>query len=168
VGLTSEVNPSRVKAGDVFVIRAPDGRYGLGQVISPGGVMYIAVFAKLYDGVPNADEVLSADVLLVGWTVDALFHHGRWKVIGSRPVVGERFPYPSYKVVVEGEIRIRDFSGTHFRRCNPDEEKLVDYKTTIAPIRYQRALLAYNGIGQWDSDFDPLTVKHARDRIVKI
>lgn len=154
----------RVNAGDIFEMPLPDGRRGYGQVIIGGDVLYVAVFRDIYDALPDLDELIKNDVLLVGWTLDALIYHDRWKIVGNRQPIAARVPFPSYKVRVSGEAYVHDFEGGNYRSATAEDWELLDYKKTVAPIRYQRALFAHHGVGDWTKDYEELTVEHARRR----
>lgn len=154
----------RVNAGDIFEIRLPDGRNGYGQVIIASDVLYVVVFRDVYASLPDLDDLIKKDILLVGWTVDALIYHGEWKIIGNRQPISAPVPFPSYKVSLNGESYVHGFAGKNRRPATAEDWELLDYKTTVAPIRYQRALLAHHGVGEWTQDYEGLTVEHARRR----
>ncbi|MGD9599155.1 MAG: Imm26 family immunity protein [Steroidobacteraceae bacterium] len=154
-----------IREGDLFAIPAPDGRFGYGQVVVGVTVFYVAIFRDLYNEPPDLDQLVKGELLLVGWTLDALIYHGRWKIVGNRPPISARVPFPSYKVRVEGVPHVRNFSGQHYRLATNEDWELLENKTTVAPIRYQNALLAYHGFGEFRSDYEALTIEHARRRI---
>jgi len=156
----------KVKKGDIFEIPTSDGRYGYGQVIVGGTALYVSVFRELYNSAPNLDDVLKGEILLVGWTLDALIYHGRWKIVGNRSPVAARVPFPSYKVRVKGVPHVHDFNGENYRPATARDWELLNYKTTVSAIRYQNALLAHHGLGEWRSDYEELTVEHARRRVL--
>lgn len=157
----------RIRSGDVFEVPAPDGRLGYGQVIKDGSVIYVVIFRDLYGSQPDLLDILESDPLLVGWTVDSLMYHGRWKVVGNKPPILDRVPFPSYKVRVDGVECVRDFAGDTHRAATPKEWELLDEKTTVAPIRYQNALFAHHGLGEWKPYYDDLTVEYARHRVLE-
>ena len=155
-----------VKMGDLFAIPVPDGRHGHGQVIIAGTPFYAVIFAGLYDRQPEFEELVGSDILLVGWTLNALLFHREWSVVGNRLPLFERIPFPSYKVLVDGTRQVHDFTGRSYRAATGKEWELLDNKTTVAPIRYQNALLAHHSFGKWSSDYEALTVDHARRRVL--
>jgi len=154
----------RISAGDIFEIPVPDGRSGYGQVIISGAPFYVVIFRELYAASPDLNDLLTGEILLVGWTLDSLIYHGKWKIVGNQSPISARVPFPSYKVRIAGLPHVHDFSGEKSRLATDQDWELFDYKTTVAPIRYQNALLAANGLGEWRNDYDELTVEHARDR----
>jgi hypothetical protein len=157
---------TRIRAGDIFEIPAPDGRRGYGQVIVAGALLYVAIFRDLYAEPPRLSDLLEEDFLLVGWTLDALIHHGEWRIVGHVSPSAARVPFPSYKVRVKGVPQVHDFTEKYHRRATAEEWELLENKTTVAPIRYQNALLAHHGFGEWRSDYESLTVEHARRRVL--
>lgn len=154
----------RINAADIFEMPLFDGRRGYGQVIVGGDVLYVVVFRDIYDDLPDLDELIKKDILLVGWTLDALIYHGRWRIVGNRQPLSARVPFPSYKVRVIGEPYAHDFGGGNYRSATAEDWELLDYKTTVAPIMYQRARFARHGVGEWTRDYEELTVEHARRR----
>lgn len=159
---------TRVRAGDIFEIVAPDRGRGYGQVIVAGTALYIVVFRKLYADPAVLDDVLNGELLLVGWTLDALIHHGEWKIVGNRLPISARVPFPSYKVRVRGVPHVHDFNGANYRLATAEDWELLDHKTTVAPIRYQNAFLAFHGLGDWRSDYEAITAEHARRRALTV
>lgn len=160
--------PVAVREGDVFEISAPDGKLGFGQVIVSGKILYVVFFEDLYSEVPDLDDLIKSKLLLVGWTVDALIFHGRWKIVGNRPPDSERVPFPSYKVLMRGKVHVHDFRGKELRLADPAELELLENKTTVAPIRYQKAFLAHHGFEKWEADYERLTVAYAQRRVVPV
>src|SRR5215207_1084563 len=136
---------SKPKVGDVFDVPAPDGRRGIGQVVRAGGVPYVIILRDLFEDRPPPVELVAKEILLAAWTTDALFFHGRWVVVGNCPVVEDRIPYPSYLVLINGELVVEDFNGASRRLATPDDLRLLHYRTTYSPITLQKALLAQNG-----------------------
>jgi hypothetical protein len=155
----------RIKAGDIFDIPTPDGRKGYGQVILSKTLQYIVVFEELYATPPDINELLKSEIFLVGWTSDALFFHGRWKVIANRAPISERVPFPWYKVNVCGERCIHDFNGEGHRPATDEDWELLEFKSSRSPIGYQKALLAHHGLGGWESDYDELKAAHVWRRV---
>lgn len=155
----------RIGAGDIFEILAPDGRRGYGQVIVGGSAFYVVIFRELYSELPDLDQLITGELLLVGWTLDALIFNGKWKIVGNRLPISARAPFPSYKVRVRGVPHVRDFSGENYRLATSEDWELLENKTTVAPVRYQNALLSHHGFGEWRSDYEALTIEHARRRV---
>lgn len=163
---TSRKRSVKTRAGDIFAMPAPNRQSGYGQIIVGGSVFYVAVFREIYDSPPDLDELLLSEILLAGWTLDALIYHGEWQVIGNRPPISDRVPFPTYKVRINGLPYIHEFTGKKRRPATPEYWELLDYKTTVAPIQYQNALLAHHGLGEWRDHYDEITIEHVRRRVL--
>jgi hypothetical protein len=70
-------------------------------------------------------------------------------------------------VRVKGVPHIHDFNGENYRPATSSDWGLLDHKTTIAPIRYQNALLAHHHVAVWRRDYEKLTVEYARRRVLE-
>lgn len=156
----------KLKQGDIFDIPSPDGRKGFGQIVVAGKTLYVVVFLGLRMEAPTPTEIVGEDILLTGWTVDALIHHGRWSVVGNHQPRMERIPFPNYKVVMNGVECVRDFFDTTLRPATAKEAALLDHQTTVAPIRYQKAFLAHYGFGEWLPEFEPLMAKNVWQKVL--
>ena len=160
----------KVTAGDIFSLPTPDHRLGLGQVIVGGTVFYIAVFEGLFEAVPeDLATSLDRDILLVGWTTDALLHHNEWHLVGNAAPIIDRVLFPNYKVRVNGDPFVHDFSGKNYRPASSEDWEFFELKSTRAPIAFQSALHASCGLREWESRFDGITFSHvkrqAKDRL---
>jgi hypothetical protein len=155
--MVSRASAIKIGTGDFFEIPLSNGQFGYGQVVVEGKVFYVIIFRNIYTSRPPLEELQDGELLLVGWTVDALIYAGRWLIIGNRKPALTKVPFPSYKVVVAGKEHIHDFDGTNYRPAEASELEVVDYKTTVAPIRYQRALAAHHGLGEWQEEYSRLT-----------
>src|SRR4051794_32821450 len=110
----------KLREGDVFELAVPDGRFGYGIVVKRGGLKnggtpYVAMFGSLHDERPNLAGLIGEEVVLAGWTMDALVYHGRWNVVAHdlpRPSV----PLPNYKVEVDGRFYVTDVEGRGLAR----------------------------------------------------
>ena len=161
----SEIN---VKVGDIFEIPILYGRRGFGQVIVAGDVLYVVIFENLYPDVPDLDQLIGSSLLFAGWTLDALLFHGRWRIVGNRPPDMQRVPFPSYKVLIDGKMHVYDFQSRDYRLATREDNEVLELKTTVAPIRYQNALIAHHGMAKWDPDYDKLTIEHAKRRVRRL
>jgi hypothetical protein len=156
----------RIKTGDIIAMSLPNGKLGYGQVIVGGVMFYVAVFRQIFDSPPELDELLQGEIIFVGWTTDALIYHSLWRVVGNRLPIAARVPFPTYKVRINGVAHIHDFNGENRRPASPEHWELLDYHASHAPIRYQNALLAHHGFGEWKDYYDEITIEHARRRVL--
>lgn len=167
--MSGNVGSKRVKLrrGDLFELRAADGRLGYGVVLRPGGVLDAVFFRTLHASRPAADVIIEDEIALIGTTMDALFYHGRWTVIGHDFPIPDGLPFPNWKVNIDGKLHATDFEGkTHWPIRN-DELDLLDFKTSRSPIGFQKALEALNGVGEWREDYEALTPAYARRRMTR-
>jgi hypothetical protein len=75
------------------------GAYGIiikRGVLTNGGCPYIGMFRSLHVERPDLEQVVRDEVVLAGWTVDALVCHGRWIVVGHRIEGIELLSRPAY------------------------------------------------------------------------
>lgn len=157
----------KLRQGDLFELSVSDGRLGYGLVIIPGGVLYAAFFKSLHGSRPDIASLLADEIALVGTTMDSLFYHGRWSVIARDQPIPAAIPFPNWKVKIGGELRTTDFEGRTHWSMRPDEIELLDYKFSRAPLGYQDALEALNGLGEWQDSYDKLTPAYAARRVTR-
>jgi hypothetical protein len=152
----------RLKRGDIYRFDLDETRYGLGQVVEPGAVFYTTVLRTpvLHDF--SIDEIDTGDILLCGWTMDALLFHGRWHVVGNLPVPDDDIPKPCSKVGNEGKPWISDFRAKLLRPATPFEWESLDYHRSHAPIRYQNAFKAHHGLIPVEPQYDAIGIEHVR------
>ena len=152
----------RLKRGDIYRFDVDDRRYGLGQVIEPGGVFYTTVLREPVSHAVDLRDVDTADILLCGWTMDALLFHGRWKVIGNLPVPEDQIPRPCSKVQVGPERWISDFRANLLRPATEYEWDQLEFHSSHAPIRFQNAFLAYHGLAERLPHYESVSIEHVR------
>jgi len=160
-----------LKAGDIFELPLPDGRFGYGIIVKQGGLPgggtpYIAVFRSAYDQRPDLTEVSNDEVALQGWTTDALVYHDRWKVVEHAcPLPG--IVFPNFKVEIDRKFYVVDVAGEVIDLATPHERNLLDYQFSRAPISFQNAFEAMHGFGEWQDYFNKLTPAYAKARIAR-
>jgi hypothetical protein len=155
---------ARLKVGDVFTIPVDVDHVGVGQIAASWGGsrghFYFSVFDAEYETSHGTDydEVTSAPLALLALSVDALLHHGHWRVVGHAEVDVDAFPWPAYKEGVSppGTFDVVDFSGKRRRRATPSEADRLPFRTIVAPIRIERALRALHGREPWLDEYDSL------------
>ncbi len=152
----------KLKRGDIYRFDLDEERYGLGQVVEPGGVFYTIILADPVGHDFQLDMVDTRRILLCGWTMDALLFHERWHVVGNLPVPDDAIPYPCVKVGREGEPWIADFRGKLLRPATQFEWDHLDYQTSRAPIAYQNAFKAHHGLAEMELHYSDLGIEHVR------
>jgi hypothetical protein len=167
VGTVAKKRRVKLLQGDLFEVSGEDGRLGYGIVTMPGGVLHAAFMKTMYAERPSIETILADEIALVGTTMDSLFFHGRWVVIAHDQPLPQDIPFPNWKVQINGELRTTDFEGLRHWPIRPDELGLLDFKTSRAPIAFQRAIEALNGIGKWRDSYDKLTLAYARRRVTR-
>ena len=156
------------REGDIFEFDVPEGRRGYGVVVVGGGVPYVIILRSLHGGRPSMAELRVDDIALVGWTMDALIHHGRWRIVYSGCPPRPDIPYPNYIVGLAGDLMVTDFRGKFLDRPRDGELGLLEYQSSRAPISYEKALLALHGFGEWRGDYDRLTADYVRRRATRV
>ena len=157
----------RLRRGDLFEFATTDGRLAYGVVLAPGGVLNAIFLKTLHTSRPTIDELARDEVALIGTTMDGLFYHGDWAVIDRDFPIPQHLPFANWKVAMNGELHSTDFDGKSVGPIWPDEIKLLDYKFSSAPMVFQDALEALNGIGEWREEYERLTPMYARRRMTR-
>lgn len=161
----------RLTEGDIFEFTVPDGRFGYGiivkrGVLTNGGTPYIAIFRSLHGERADLASLVRDEVVLAGWTMDALVYHGRWKVIAHDlplPLV----PFPNFKVEIGGKFYLTDVEGQLIGEAKGAELELLDYQFSRSPIGYQNAFEALHGYSEWKASDDKLTPAYAKARMIQ-
>lgn len=156
-----------LREGDVFEFDAPDGRRGYGVIIVGGGVPYVIILQGLHLSPPSMAELEADAIALVGWTMDALVYHGRWRVIAHGYSLRPDIPYPNYLVGLSGEQVVTDFKGRFLGPPKEDELGVLDHKSSRSPIGYEKAFLALHGFGEWQESYEELTFEYVRRRVTR-
>jgi hypothetical protein len=154
----------KLSVGDVFSVPIDADRVGYGQIVSPwgesGGHFYFAIFDWVgsADEAPDIDAIVSAPLLLLALSMDALLFHQHWRVVGHHDVDGSAIPWPAYKEGVSppGAFDVVDFTGTRRRPATDDEVERLPFRKVVAPIRVEKALRALRGDDPWDDGYDAL------------
>jgi hypothetical protein len=154
----------RLRRGDLFEFSVLGGQYGYGLIVIPGGVLYAIFFRGLHFSRPDITFLLADEVALVGTTMDSLFYHRHWTVIAHDQPLPAEIPYPNWKVKIGDEVRTVDFDGANNWPIRSDEIDILDYQFSRAPLGYQDALEALNGLREWEEHFEKLTPAYAARR----
>lgn len=161
------MNPKRrpkLRAGDVFRVPIDDDRLGFGQIAASwgesGGHYYFAIFDGVYlrDETPELDAIVSAPLLLLALSMDALLFHEHWQLVGHRDFDETAIPWPAYKEGVSppGTFDVVDHTGQRRRRATDDEAERLPFRKVVAPIRVEKALRALHGEEPWVEAYDEL------------
>ena len=149
---------SAVRTGDVFVIPLEDDEVAVGQILDMRGGTEL--LAAVFEDACRRNEAMqcaaTGKVVLLGLTLDALLHHGRWVVVGNAPPRRD-IPTPTFKIALAPDEFVEEaFDGTTLRRLSPEETDDLPFRTVVAPIRIDKATRALHGIEPWEAHYDPL------------
>ncbi len=153
----------KARVGDVFLLPIEGSRMGIGQVAGDRqGELYFVI----YDVVHETAEVEPASVLretplFAALSMDAKIYHGDWPIIGNVPENLARIPQPVFKVDQGGQTFLESRDRSVYRPASSAEAETLRLRTVVAPIRLEKALKAYNGVGEWTEIYDDLRAGYA-------
>ena len=143
-----------MKIGDVFSIPIDSSRIGYGRVIDK--FIKTLIYCVFYSDVVSAEKGISSEILLAGITAPAKINNGDWETIGNDLTGLDEIKRPNFKVMINGSMYVVDFSDKHRRKIAEEEADILSFRSIVAPIRYQNALLAHFGVGEWERPYDKL------------
>ena len=152
----------RLKRGDIYRFDLDDNRYGLGQVIEPGGVFYTTVLRSPVAHDFVLGQVDTSDILLCGWTMDALLFHGRWHLVGKLPVPETDIPTPCSRVLVKGRRWISDFRAKPLRPATDFEWDHLENHSSRAAIAFENAFKAHHGLAEMLPSYEKIAIAHVK------
>ena len=153
----------KIREGDVFTIPIDIERVGFGQILRiPNKNNFIIVVYEFYSNTSDGHvlaDIIKKPILLMGYTMDAKLYHRHWLIIGNYLCNISDVPMPLFKIgVPPGDIYLLDFAGRVIRPCTVEEFDALNYRKVIAPIRYERALQAFYGIGEWKEEYNEMKI----------
>jgi hypothetical protein len=158
----------RLKAGDVFEMPVSNGKFGYGTIIVCRKIIYVIIHKRLYLRAPAIGQLTSDEIAFVGWTMDAMIYHGDWTVVLHDYPTRSDIPYPNWKVELEGQMVVTDFTGERFLGpIGADEVDLLDFQTSRSPMVFQHALEALHGLGEWNQGYVEMTPAYAFERMTR-
>jgi hypothetical protein len=145
--------------GDVVSIPVQDNLCAVAQVLRKKSIIYIAVFRGIRSCEEiDPDEAISSKPILTGWTMDAKIFRRDWKIISNKKLDDWDDLKRKYKVEYKGDIWVENFDGKLLSPASHDEIKNLFTRSSYSPARMEKAILAINGIIDWDREFDDLRV----------
>lgn len=153
----------KAHVGDVFLVPIDESRRGIGQIAGDWkGELYVVIFDAVYDG-ENVDpnSVNSATPLFAALSLDAKIHNGDWRIIGNVTENLDGIPQPVFKVNQDGEVFLESRDRSATRQASSEEAESLRLRTVVAPVRLEKALKAYNGVGDWSIRYDDLRYDYA-------
>jgi co-chaperonin GroES (HSP10) len=145
----------RFKIGDVFSVPIDNDRLGYGQVVDvfEKVLIYCVFYSHLLTREP---KLTPSDILLAGITARAKIENGDWQVVGNEIRNLNDIKRPSFKVMIDERMHIVSFSGQTKRKIEEEEADILTFRNVVAPIRYEKALCAHFGVGDWLQPYDKL------------
>lgn len=152
----------KLTEGDIFNIPIDENEVGYGQIVKIKShnflmIVFKGLWRKNED--INISEIVSNEVLFMGYSIDAKLYHNHWKIVGSYTENLDKIELPLFRLgTPPDEIYILDHKGDKIRKCSVDEFELLDYQKIISPVRYEKALKAFYNKDHWHDDYEVLKV----------
>ena len=164
----------KLKVGDVFTMTPindeSDFKIGFGQIVKINNKsnFIIVVFKQIChnQNLPSLDKIVGDDILFLGYTMDALFYHKYWQVIGNVSFNLDKIKLPYYKLGTPPDMNIVNYKGNMLRKASRYEFDNLEYQTVSAPVRFELALNAYHKIAGWNKDDNELLYQKVLESIV--
>jgi hypothetical protein len=146
--------------GDAFSIPLNGGFFGFGVVLIPGKELYLGVFEPIFKSPELPDDIELGAIRLVGWSMDELFYHGQWKVVGKMPVPS--YPRPKHVVYGPDGPVVCSFERVLLRQAVlPDDMETFGYRTTVSNVAFTSALNCIHGLSDFLYDFKKIDALEA-------
>jgi len=152
----------QIRVGDVFIVPTGDGRAAVGQVLGIYGMSdyYFAIFDAVFpleNAAESAIGALRLPLLFLGLSLDAKIYFGDWPVV-AHAEVDPSILLPAYKVSMGtiDNIHVIDYTGTWSRPATEAEVDFLEFRSTVSPVRFERALRASLCLEPWLELFDKL------------
>jgi hypothetical protein len=163
----------KLNQGDVFTIPLNEREVGYGQIVCfpmTKDSFIMAVFDYKTDVLNEYDikEICNSPILFLGYSLDALLYHKEWVILGNYTKNLDTIIMPYHRLgTPPDDIWLTDYKSRRVKEITEKEFNLLDYQTTVSPIRYENALKAHCGYGEWiNEDYDKLlyssTIESAR------
>ncbi len=144
----------KIYEGDIFTIDISEKLHGYGQIISKpheGNFMMI-VFNLKTESELEIETIVNSEILFMGLSLDAKLYHNHWKIIGNSKANIDKIELPVFKLgldLIDYNLKIIE------NKFGFDINNLSNH-TTFSPIRFENALKAYFGFGEWNEDYERL------------
>jgi len=148
-----------VKVGDVISVPAAPDMCFFCIVIIVRKLLYLGVLKGLHAPFASINDVIRQELVLAAWTADAEIRFKRWKIVGSKEISGLGLNEPSYIVGFQGEQWVEDADGNRVRRASKGEVAMLAPRTSFSPAAFEHVVLAMNGHGTWQANWDGLLIK---------
>ncbi len=133
----------KIDSGDVFAFPAGE-KFAAGQVLISNISLYIVIFEPLFaiEDIANINPN-STNILLAGWTDDALIYHGDWIIMGNKPVV-QPFDFPVFKMNHNGILWLVDVNGKPIRHASRGEAESHEFQWSRSSKGFQDAFVNHH------------------------
>jgi len=145
----------KIQVGDIFEFQVNENSKSYGQIVDVPNKdsLVIIIFEGQYRYRPDLVELLKDNVLFFGISLDAKFYHKHWIIIGNNTSNISDIKFPYYKIGVD-TVYIENFEGNRLRKASIAEELALQYRTVIAPVRFELALKAYYKQIEWKDKYN--------------
>ena len=153
------------KKGDLFSIPLDEKFCGLGVVAEKWEKeLYIVLFEEKFDITADLSEVELNKLtpILASSSLDAKIWHGHWPIV-SRGCDTSKITQPIYKVEEPSEIIAESFDRAYRKQVSVDVADKLRYRKGVAPVRLEKALKSFHGIGDWVPMFEELRFTYAEE-----
>lgn len=134
----------KLNIGDVFYFQIDDANYVAGQIIYMNKFeIEVIIFDKLYNSPDNIiiEELINSQLILMAYTMDSLFKHDRWKLLGNVEVIKQGIN--NFKIETPEGVFITDGDGKLLRKANAEEIGKLKYKKNNSPAGIVNAVKCY-------------------------
>ncbi|WP_306353666.1 Imm26 family immunity protein [Flavobacterium sp. '19STA2R22 D10 B1'] len=145
----------KLKIGDIFTIPLSEKEVGFGQIVcfpNSKNAFIMCVFdIKQSKETPiEIQKICNTPLLFLGYSTDAKLYHKHWEIIGNSIKNIDSITMPYFRLgTPPKDIYLINYKGDRLKSINIKEFDMLDYETNYAPIRYENALKAHFGFGEW-------------------
>lgn len=147
---------AKLRVGDVICLPLSEELFGFGQIVDSYDRRSGGFLMAVFDCKTNKPKSISlssicrSEVIFLGFTFDSKLFHKQWFVIGNYTENLSSIKKPYYKLgTPPDEIYLIDFNNNILSKIPESLFSNLEYKTEIAPMRYENALKAYFGLAEW-------------------
>lgn len=153
------------KKGDFFSIPIDEKLCCLGVVAEKWKKeLYIVLFEQKFDSAVDLCEVELNKLtpILASSSLDAKIWHGHWPIV-SRGFDTSNILQPIYKIEEPSEIIAESFDRSFRKPVSASVADKLRYRKSVAPVRLEKALKSFHGIGDWIPMFDELRFAYVEE-----
>ncbi|WP_447928956.1 hypothetical protein [Vreelandella sp. EE27] len=151
--------------GDLFSIYLDKDFFCLGVVAEKWkSEFYILIFKEKFDSTTDVIEIELDQLtpVIASSSLDAKIWHGHWPII-RRDCDTSKILQPIYKVEEPGGAVAESFDRKSRKQVTRDVLDKLRYRKGVAPVRLEKAIKAYHGVGEWDATFEELRFSYVEE-----